>query len=131
MILLDTHVLLWWRALDGRLSRAASRAIERAERVFISPVSCWEVTTLVRLERVRLDRDPLTWVRDLFSDERIELAPLAAQTAAEAGLLTGLHGDPADRLIYSTARELVVPLVTKDQRLRAYARQTRAIRTIW
>jgi PIN domain nuclease of toxin-antitoxin system len=32
MILLDTHVLLWWQAGGERLSTAAARAIAYAER---------------------------------------------------------------------------------------------------
>jgi PIN domain nuclease of toxin-antitoxin system len=131
MILLDTHVVLWWRAAGDRLSARATRAIAAAEQVLISPISCWEIATLVRLGRVRIDRDPLTWVRDLFSDERIAVAPLSPQAASEAGLLVDLHGDPADRLLFATARDLVVPLVTKDQRLRDYARAARTVRTIW
>jgi hypothetical protein len=40
MILLDTHVLLWWRAGGERLSTAAARAIARADTVLVSPISC-------------------------------------------------------------------------------------------
>lgn len=130
-MLLDTHVVLWWRAGGHRLSRRAARSIAAAEEVLISPITCWEITTLVRIGRVKLDRDPLTWVRDLFADQQVALAPLSPQAAAEARLLTDLHGDPADRLLYATARELVTPLVTKDKRLRDFARASRSVRTIW
>jgi PIN domain nuclease of toxin-antitoxin system len=37
------------------------------------------------------------------------------------------HKDPADRMIVATARKLAVPLVTKDDKIRAYAH----VKTIW
>ena len=38
-----------------------------------------------------------------------------------------MHGDPADRLIVSTAFTLGVPLVTGDKKLQEY----RGVKTIW
>jgi PIN domain nuclease of toxin-antitoxin system len=39
-------------------------------------------------------------------------------------LLPGeLHADPADRLLIATARQLGVPLVTRDRRILDYAAQ--------
>ena len=37
------------------------------------------------------------------------------------------HKDPADRFIVATARKLSAPLVTADEKIRAYAH----VRTIW
>lgn len=52
------------------------------------------------------------------------LTPLAPDAAIEAGALPGtLHRDPADRLLIATARDLGVPLVTRDARILAYAAQ--------
>lgn len=133
MILLDTHALLWWQAGGRRLSQRASREIARAEAVLVSPISCWEITMLAEKRRIALDRPIYTWVRDLFGQEHIELASLSPQAAVGAGLLpsAGFRGDPADALLYATARELVVPLVTKDTNMRSFARATKDVRTIW
>lgn len=43
MILLVTHVLLWWQAGGERLSKRASRELAKAEIALVSPISCWEV----------------------------------------------------------------------------------------
>ena len=133
MILLDTHVLLWWQSGGERLSVRAAREIARADAVLVSPISCWEITMLIEKERVVLDRPPYTWVRDLLEQERIELASLSAQAAVGAALLpgAGFGGDPADAFLYASARELVVPLVTKDANIRSFARATKDVRTIW
>lgn len=133
MILLDTHVLLWWQAGGERLSARAAREIARAEAVLVSPISCWELTMLVAKERIALDRDIHAWVGDLFGDDHILPAELSPQAAVAAGLLAsaGFPGDPADRFLYATARDLLVPFVTKDTAIRAYARTTGDVRTIW
>jgi PIN domain nuclease of toxin-antitoxin system len=130
-VLLDTHVVLWWQAGGDRLTRAATRAIETASEILISPLTCWEIATLHRLGRIELDRDPLQWIRDLLAGERITHAPLTPEAAAWAGGLTAdFPGDPIDRLLYGTARDLRVPLITKDDRIRAAAAFA-DVRTIW
>jgi PIN domain nuclease of toxin-antitoxin system len=133
MILLDTHALLWWQAGGERLSPAARRAIARADAVLISPISCWEVATLLTKGRIALDRDVHVWVRDLLGSDGVEPAPLSPQVAVAAALLgaAGFHGDPADRFLYATALEHSVPLVTKDDTIRAYAEKVGDMRTVW
>ena len=132
-VLLDTHTILWWQADTGRLSETAERTIGSAELLMISPLSCWEIATLARQERVALDREPAAWIGKLFREPRVALAPLTTEAAVWAGLLDRLTfpGDPIDRLIYASAHDLRVPLVTKDEKLRAYASQAGNIDVIW
>jgi PIN domain nuclease of toxin-antitoxin system len=133
VILLDTHVLLWWQSGGKRLSARAAREIARAELVLVSPINCWEVAMLLAKDRIALDRDVFMWVSDLLATEGVDSAPLSPTAAVAAGLLSsaGFPGDPADRLLYATARDLNVPLVTKDGAIREYARAAKDVRTIW
>jgi PIN domain nuclease of toxin-antitoxin system len=133
MILLDTHVLLWWQAGGERLSTAAARAIARADVILVSPISCWEVASLLASGRIALDRDVFTWARDLFASDEVQPAPLTPQAAVVAAQLgaAGFHGDPADRFLYATALEQTVPLVTRDDSIRSYAAKAGDLRTIW
>ena len=131
-VLLDTHALLWWQAGGGRLSRAATNAIDAADAVLVSPLTCWEVSTLHRLGRIVLDREPATWIRDLLASDRIVTAPISPEAATWAGSLDeAFPGDPIDRLLYATARDRRVPLVTKDERLHAFAASGREVGVIW
>jgi PIN domain nuclease of toxin-antitoxin system len=131
-VLADTHVILWWRGDPARLSATAVRELERADPVLLSPISIWEIATLSRLNRVRLDRDLVEWVTDLFG-EGVALAELTPRAASEAGSWSPeeFPGDPADRLIYATARDLRVPLVSKDERMHSIAAVRGDIRLIW
>ncbi len=132
MVLLDTHVLIWWQARSKRLSARAAKEIAKADTVLVSPITCWELAVLVRRQRVGLDRDLFRWIGDVFGEENVDVAPMTPSAAASAGLLgPAFGGDFADGLLYATARELAVPLITKDDAIRAYARTTGDVRTIW
>lgn len=131
-VLLDTHVVIWWQAGGDRLSSAAVEAIDQAEELLISPLTSWEIATLHRLGRIGLDRDPRQWIADLLGGERIASAPLTPAAAAWAGSLPETFGgDPIDRLLYATARDLRVPLISKDERLRLVASARDDVRVIW
>ena len=131
-LILDTHVVLWWQAGGQRLSRTALRSLDRADGILMRPRTCREIATLHRLGRVRLDRDPMTWVRDLLGNERVGDAPLSSEAATWAGGLDPTFpGDPIDRLLYATARDLRIPLVSKDERLREFAHATREVEVLW
>lgn len=133
MILLDTHVLLWWQAGGERLSKRVTREIEKAGPILVSPISFWEVAVLVEKGRVTLDRDIFVWTSDFLSAEDVDVAPLTPSAAIGAGLLPkqGFGGDPADCMLYATAREQAVPLITKDMEIRTYAARKKDLRVIW
>lgn len=132
-VLLDTHAVLWWQAGGRRLSGEAERTIDGATALMISPLTCWEISSLARQGRISLDRQPSAWVDKLLRTSRVTLAPLTSEAAVWAGQLDSatFPGDPIDRLIYACARDLRIPLVTKDEKLRAYAIQAADVDVIW
>jgi PIN domain nuclease of toxin-antitoxin system len=122
VIVLDTHVWLWWVAEPQRLSRAAREAIDRTERLGVATISCWEIAMLVEAGRVELDRALETWIEQALADPRTQSLPLTSTVAVRAALLgrERFDGDPADRIIYATARDAGASLVTRDQALRTF-----------
>ena len=128
MILLDTHTLLWLRSDPGRLSNQA-RSLIAANDLAVSAISCWEIATLVRLERIELDRDVDAWIgRALSESPSISVVDLTRDIAVKAGNLDDTFpGDPADRIIFATASAQRCPLLTKDRRLRAFSPE----QTVW
>jgi len=131
VILLDTHVLIWWVAGSGRLSSRASKVIAGSGPALVSPISFWELAALIERGRVEVDRDLARWSRDLLGGGGAEIAELTPSAAIAAARLPGFHGDPADRLIYATAAELGVALVTKDRQIRHYAEQHGDVQVVW
>ena len=121
MIVLDTHVWLWWLSETSLLSKNASREIGKADRIGICSISCFEVAIAVAKGRISIDRGILDWLETALAQPIVELLQITPRIAARASQLgTAFHGDPADRLITATAMMESVPLVTKDARIRKY-----------
>ncbi|MHB8618137.1 MAG: type II toxin-antitoxin system VapC family toxin [Chloroflexota bacterium] len=129
MLVLDTHTWLWWEANPEQLSTTAAATIDAADRLAVCTISCWEVAMLVARDRIQLDRPISRWIRQALSRERLEPLVLTADAALEAAFLPSerFPGDPADRLIYASARLAGARLVTRDARLRAYD----PVLTVW
>ena len=92
----------------------------------MSPVTAWEIglATIRRGHPLILLPTPQAWLADLLDRPGVRLTPLEPDVALSASYLPGpLHGDPADRLLIATARDLGVPLVTRDRRILDYAAQ--------
>lgn len=132
-LLLDSHVILWWLAGSRFLSRRARVAVGGASRLLVSPISCWEIAVLSTRGRVRLASGPHAWVQSLYEIEHVQSAPLTPAAAVSAALLDrgSFPGDPADRMLYATAKDLGVPFVTGDHSIHEYARGARDVRVVW
>ncbi|HEX7294050.1 MAG TPA: type II toxin-antitoxin system VapC family toxin [Solirubrobacterales bacterium] len=116
-VLLDTHVVHWWSAEPKRVSSAARRALESADELVVSAISWYELAWLARHERIAITVPVRSWLDGLASQLRtIGVTPAVAETAV--GLPASFPGDPADRLIYATAIEHGLDLVTKDRSIR-------------
>jgi len=119
VIVLDTHAWVWSVDAPQRLPKAVQRAIDGADRIGIVTMSVFEFVQLVERQRIRLTIPARSWVREALSADRVETLPLTAQVALDAAQLR-FEGDPADRIIYATARAADATLVTRDERLRAF-----------
>jgi PIN domain nuclease of toxin-antitoxin system len=116
-VLLDTHVLHWWSAEPERVSKAARRTLEGAEECVVAAISWYELAWLAKQERIALNVPIRAWLEGLASQVRtLTLTPAIADTAA--ALPASFPGDPADRLIYATAIEHGLTLLTKDRAIR-------------
>lgn len=117
MILLDTHVWVWWMTDEQRLTRAMRQAIAFADDVAISAISGLEIANLVRKDRLQLDLPVERWITDATRRLRAQVLPVSLEIAVRAGSMTWDHGDPADRILVSTASLHDIPLVTADRKI--------------
>jgi PIN domain nuclease of toxin-antitoxin system len=131
LIVLDTHVLVWWVSGAQRLSVRAKRSIDRELKrgpVIVSTISVLEIATAVRRDRLTLGVSLHAWLADLMTLPELTFEPVSVAIAEMAGGMgDSMHGDPADRIIVATAKLLGAELVTADDRLRGAA----AIATVW
>ncbi|MGH2853402.1 MAG: type II toxin-antitoxin system VapC family toxin [Solirubrobacteraceae bacterium] len=127
-VILDTHVVHWWSAEPGRVSRAAAEALNAADELAVAAISWFELAWLAKNERITLTIPIRSWLEQLATQLRtVAITPAVAETAVS--LPSSFPGDPADRLIYATAIEHGWQLVTKDHKLRAH-RHPRAL-AVW
>lgn len=123
MILLDTHVWLWWLLGSPRLPAKERAALDRAgarRAVRLAAVSLWEAQMLHAKGRLTLDRAFDVWIREAAGIGVVEIVPLDVEVViALADLPAAFHGDPADRLIVATARAHRLPLATHDRAIRS------------
>ena len=126
----DTHPLLFHAAGGRRLgprARALFAAAEARDAIIYVPiVVIWEVTLLARAVRVNLHRPVREFFGDLFSNPSYQVHPLDPAQVFEAGDLRALR-DPFDALVCAAARDLELPLITRDSAITA----SRQVRTIW
>ena len=113
----DTHALLFHAAKSSRLgkkSRELFAAAEAREAIIYVPLCVvWEVTLLSRAARVNLHRPARAFFEDLFSSPSFQAHPMAQEQLFDAGEMRTLT-DPFDALICAAARDLGLPLVTRD-----------------
>jgi PIN domain nuclease of toxin-antitoxin system len=131
LIVLDTHVWVWWVSSPERLSPTARQQIdsEASERqIQISSISCWEVSLLVKKGRLELTLDVEEWIDRSEALPFFRFVPVDNRIAVLSNRLPGeFHEDPADRIIAATALLLGATLITKDQNLQDYPH----VETLW
>jgi PIN domain nuclease of toxin-antitoxin system len=125
MVLLDTHVWLWWLLGDGSLrsmERSSLDELASKRRLAISWASVWEVEILESKGRIQLLPDFESWIRRATDDSICRVIPVDMDLVfAQRKLPSAFHPDPADRLITATALLTGWPLATHDQRIRKSA----------
>lgn len=123
MIVLDTHIWLWWVAAPDNIEPRLRKLIARHEStgLGVSAISCWEVAKKVQMGKLVLDRPVVDWMKIALDYPGVQLLPLTPQIVLDSCSLPGeFHKDPADQLIVATARVLKATLVSVDENILAY-----------
>ena len=131
MIVLDTHVLVWWVGKLPELSQKAKRHINEAQKkkkILISSISVWEIYLLIKRGRLKLTMDTAIWIKHLEKLPFVRFIPVDNDIASRSVTLPDpLHEDPADRIIIATALSEGAVLITKDKRIQQYPH----VQTLW
>jgi len=125
VVVLDTHILVWWCDDDERLSVKAkgriNAALESEEEILLSSITAWEVSMLVSKNRLTLTMDVDTWLQTVNEIDNVRFVPVDNKVAIESTRLPDeFHKDPADRMIVALARTLSAPLITADEKILNY-----------
>jgi len=125
VIVLDTHVWLWWLSNPEKLTPAATQRIDREVndgQICISSISAWEIAMLVSKGRLELSIDVVDWLAVSESLPYIKFVPIDDRIAVQSVQLRDiLHNDPADRIIIATAITLNTSVVSSDKKILAHS----------
>ena len=127
MIILDTHIWVWWVHNPEQLSQAQRKCLTDHEADFIGviAISCWEIAKLVEHRRLELPVPLEEWFDQALSYPGIQLVGLSPEIAIESTRLPGeFHRDPADQIIVATARIYGCTLLTADEKILNYSHVT-------
>jgi PIN domain nuclease of toxin-antitoxin system len=117
-LLLDTHIWVWAYLEPHKLSSEVAREISSQEHSrFLSPVSIWEVVTLLEKNRIQIKEEFGEWFRRSKEDLDLIELPLTWKIGHELRFTKLEHSDLADRFLVATAKVYDLTLVTADERL--------------
>ncbi|MBZ5683986.1 MAG: type II toxin-antitoxin system VapC family toxin [Acidobacteriia bacterium] len=117
-LLLDTHIWLWSIGDPHRLSRRISKELDnRANQLWLSPVSIWEALLLIRKGRINIAGDFDSWLTGALAALPVSEAPLTFEVARTLTAVTLPHSDPADLFLAASAKAFNFTLVTADRNL--------------
>ena len=131
MIVLDTHIWVWWVSDSVTLPGAVQDEIDKSMgsgTLHVSSISAWEVSLLVKRGRLDLTMDTMDWIAKSEALPFLHFVPVDNQIACRSTSLPGaLHNDPADRMIIATTLILGAKLITRDNNIRKYPH----VETLW
>ena len=117
MLLLDTHVLLWWLDDPSLLEEEARELIADPRRpVFVSAAVAWEITIKRQIGKLEAPHD----LESALEQERFQHLPIEIRHAVAVGKLPSIHADPFDRIQIAQARMEGLTIVTRDRTIPRY-----------
>jgi PIN domain nuclease of toxin-antitoxin system len=124
MIVLDTHIWIWWVHGSDSLTQTQLDVIEANEDgvIGVSAISLWEIAKLVENGRLELPVSLEKWFAQALNYPGVQIIELTPEIATESTRLPGeFHRDPADQIIVATARVMKCKLVTSDEKILNYS----------
>ena len=122
-LLLDTHVALWAVSDDPRLSDIARKLIaDRANEIFVSVATLWEISIKFGLGRDRVNAMPIgsDTARAYFLSAGYKLLDISSAHVQALQHLAPIHNDPFDRILLAQSYEMPLRFLTHDQVLPLY-----------
>jgi len=122
--LIDTHVALFMWVSPEKLSNRVRVLLEnKANEIYFSQVSVWEITLKYGLKKLRLPISPDLYIPDRLKKLDLTYTPLTNEAIYGVLGLPEIHRDPFDRLLISTALDLGIPLISRDPFIQQYPLQ--------
>ncbi len=118
MILLDTHIFLWWLFDDPHLSDSLRKQIQNMDTtIFVSAASVWEIATKYRIGKLPEAQAVAADVPKWIVKAGFHSMAIKPEHAQMAGMWDVPHKDPFDRMLAAQSKLEEMPLATMDKML--------------
>lgn len=128
-LLLDTHIWAWSLA-EAPLPPVIAEALSKAQTVYVSPISFYEIGQKVRLGKWPEMGPFVTRLPDLLREQGGMVASLTPEICLMAATMDWSHRDPFDRLLAATSIVNACPLASVDMAFDTFNDQGRAVRRV-
>jgi len=127
---LDTHAAVWLQLEPERLGARARQVLSGAapNELYISDVTLSETARLLKQKRIETSIRPADWLGKFALG--FTILPVSAPIAWAAAAFVWEHRDPCDRHILASAAASVLPLITIDPKIAAFAPHV-GVRIVW
>ena len=114
-IILDTQIILWWNTDSSRISSSARKLIQDPSiDKLVSFASLWEMAIKIRIGKLRIIPDLVTFVDKNIKKNGMILLPISEHAIYATQTLSLHHQDPFDRLIIAQALVENVSAISAD-----------------
>jgi PIN domain nuclease of toxin-antitoxin system len=122
MIVLETHIWVWWVDKKARRTQKHQNWIQQyqSQGLGVSIIYCWEVAKLVKLGRLTRSLAVDEWLAAALAEPGVQQLELTIPIIIQSTKLTGFHRHPADQIIVATAKIYGCPVLTADAKILAY-----------
>ena len=122
-LLLDTHVFIWWLNSPEKLNIEELEFIKNTDNtVFISAASIWEISIKKSIGKLVFSNN--CNILEAITENYFLPLPISAKHAQFVETLPQHHDDPFDRMLISQATLDDLVLITRDTRIKQYAKSS-------
>jgi PIN domain nuclease of toxin-antitoxin system len=119
-LLLDTQLIYWWVFEDPKLPVALLPLVERADEVFVSVISEWELGIKASTGKLRLDVPKFPQGVEAAGFTRIDVKSSHVHRLTTLPLFED-HKDPFDRMLIAQSLDEPLTFLTTDRKLARYS----------
>ena len=122
-LLLDTHIFIWWLDSPEKLNIEELEFIKNTDNtVFISAASIWEISIKKSIGKLIFSNN--CNILDAITENYFLPLPINAKHTQFVETLPQHHDDPFDRMLISQAISHDLVLITRDVRIKQYAKSS-------
>ena len=118
--LLDTCTLIWLCSEPNKLSNKAKAIIDKTDELFVSDISCFEISFKWSNGKLQLPVAPRIWFEEQLKIWDLNHISIKREHIYRSTEIASLHKDPFDRIMIGQALSEGLSIISPDEHIKAY-----------